>query len=69
MALKRSASDISDQTIKFWQQRTGKKLSRDEAREVIMNVSGFMSVLCDWDRTSLEDAARLIRDSKPEENL
>jgi len=37
------------ETISFWQKRTGKTLSRVEAVEAIANVSNFFRVLAEWD--------------------
>ena len=48
--MKNDASDIIEQTLNFWGKRTGKDLSREEAREMVANVSGFFQVLAEWDR-------------------
>jgi hypothetical protein len=44
--------DILKQTIAFWGKRTGQKISREEARQMVGNVSGFFQVLAEWDRTA-----------------
>ena len=47
--------DVLDQTIAFWSQRTGQVLSREDARQIVVNVSGFFQVLEEWAR---RDASR-----------
>lgn len=45
----RRSEDILDKTIAFWQPRTSRRLSREDARQMIENVSGFFSVLAEWE--------------------
>ena len=40
----------------FWGERTGKSFSREEAREMVANVSGFFQVLAEWDRKARMEA-------------
>jgi hypothetical protein len=42
--------DLIDQTIAIWQKRTERKLTREDGREIIENISGFFSILQEWDR-------------------
>src|SRR3974390_1167647 len=42
--------DFIDQTIAIWQKRTERKLTREDGREIIENISGFFSILQEWDR-------------------
>jgi hypothetical protein len=44
------AGDFIDQTIAIWQKRTERKLTREDGREIIENISGFFSVLQEWER-------------------
>ena len=44
------AGDLIDQTIAIWQKRTERKLTREDGREIIENISGFFSVLQEWER-------------------
>lgn len=39
-----------EETIAFWQKRTGKIITREDAREMIVNISGFFRVLDEWDK-------------------
>ena len=41
--------DFADDTIEFWQSRMRRDLSREDARQIAENVSGFFGVLLDWD--------------------
>ena len=51
--------DFIDQTIAIWQKRTERKLTREDGREIIENISGFFSVLQEWERN--ERAAEIAR--------
>jgi hypothetical protein len=51
--------DFIDQTIAIWQKRTERKLTREDGREIIENISGFFSVLQEWEQK--ERAAECAR--------
>ena len=40
--------DLIDRTLETWQPRVDHPLSRDDARQIIENVSGFFSILAEW---------------------
>ena len=40
--------DLIDRTLETWQQRVDHPLTRDDARQIIENVSGFFSILAEW---------------------
>ena len=40
--------DLIDRTLETWQPRIDHPLSRDDARQIIDNVSGFFSILAEW---------------------
>jgi len=46
--------DFADDTIEFWQPRMRRDLSREDARQIAENVSGFFRVLLDWDAVHRE---------------
>lgn len=48
--VKKEHPDILKKTMAFWGERTGKSFSREEAREMVANISGFFQVLAEWDR-------------------
>jgi len=43
--------DLVGQTQKVWQPRLGRELSREDARQIAANITGFFSVLAEWWRT------------------
>jgi hypothetical protein len=43
-------SEFLDETIAFWQPRAKRTLTREDAREIIENLTGFFRVLDEWDR-------------------
>ena len=45
-------SEFLDKTITFWQPRTTRKLTREDARQMIENATGFFRVLAEWDAKS-----------------
>ena len=42
--------EIIEQTIAFWRERTGQEYSQEDARQIVANVSGFFTVLAEWER-------------------
>jgi hypothetical protein len=42
--------DFLEETRAFWQSRTDRMLTREDAREIIENMTGFFRVLLEWDR-------------------
>jgi hypothetical protein len=48
--MQKQAPDILNHTIAFWNVRSGQEFSQEEAREMVANVSGFFTVLAEWER-------------------
>jgi hypothetical protein len=46
---KRPEDGAIEQTIAFWNEKIGAKFSREDAREMVVNVSEFFRVLAEWD--------------------
>jgi hypothetical protein len=47
----RAANDnLIDRTIAVWEPRRGRQISREEARQIAENVTGFFSILHEWYR-------------------
>lgn len=44
-----SDKELIEQTITFWQPRSARELTREDARQMIENVTGFFQVLAEWD--------------------
>jgi hypothetical protein len=42
--------DFIDQTIAICQTRTERRLTREDGREIIENITGFFTILQEWER-------------------
>ncbi len=40
--------DLIDRTRKVWKTRIGRDLSREDARQIAENVTGFFGILAEW---------------------
>jgi hypothetical protein len=50
----RAANDnLIDQTIALWQSRLQRDLSREDARQIVENVTGFFNILTEWSRAEV----------------
>lgn len=45
-----SEKDFIQETIDFWEKRAGMKFTREDARQMIENVTGYFRILNEWDR-------------------
>jgi hypothetical protein len=52
-----------DETIKFWQPQSERILTREDAREMVENVTGFFNILHEW-----YEAERLTEQASDEIN-
>jgi hypothetical protein len=50
--------NLIDRTIAVWQTRLGCEISREEARQIAENVTGFFSILHEWSRAELPAGKR-----------
>ena len=48
---------LIDRTIETWQPRFDRELSREDARQIVENVTGFFSILAEWSRAEAPDPA------------
>src|SRR5262245_55174828 len=48
-------SPLIDGTLEFWQPKTTRRLSREDAREIVENLTGFFLLLTEWE---LQDRKR-----------
>ncbi len=53
--MEKNEQDVIEQTVEFWKKRTGRDITREDAREMIHNVSGFFQILAEWDRKNRND--------------
>ncbi len=49
--------NLIDRTRKVWQPRLGRDLSREDARQIAENVTGFFSILAEWSRAEMPSPA------------
>ena len=49
---------LIDEALEIFQPRTSKRLSREDGREIYVNLTGFFRVLQSWERAEREQAAR-----------
>jgi hypothetical protein len=42
--------DFIDETVAIWQKRTTRRLTREDGREIVENMTGFFRILLEWDR-------------------
>jgi hypothetical protein len=45
--------NLIDRTRKVWEPRLGRNLSREDARQIAENVTGFFAILAEWSRAQL----------------
>jgi hypothetical protein len=48
---------LIDDTITVFQQRSCRRLSREDAREITENITGFFTVLAEWSRQEKSDGS------------
>jgi hypothetical protein len=59
-SVKPSCSEINnliDRTRQVWQPRLGRDLSREDARQIAENVTGFFARLAEWSRAEMRSPA------------
>jgi hypothetical protein len=49
--------NLIDRTIGLWQPRSRRDLSREDARQIVENITGFFSILHEWSRAETATAA------------
>jgi hypothetical protein len=62
-SLRKLSAAYEAETIALWEQRAGRRLSREDAREIVENVTGFFQVLQEWDRAERMAASLGTKDS------
>jgi hypothetical protein len=46
--LSTSKDDLIEQTLRVWQPRLGRRLSREDGRQIVENITGFFGLLAEW---------------------
>jgi hypothetical protein len=49
--------NMIDRTREVWKPRLGRDLSREDARQIAENVTGFFSILAEWSRAEMSAPA------------
>ena len=49
--------NLIDRTIETWQPRLDRDLSREDARQIVENVTSFFSILAEWSRAESREPA------------
>jgi hypothetical protein len=45
--------NVIDRTREVWKPRLGRDLSREDARQIVENVTGFFAILAEWSRAEM----------------
>jgi hypothetical protein len=54
MKLPHAANDnLIDRTREVWKPLLGRDLSREDARQIVENVTGFFAILAEWSRAEI----------------
>ena len=51
--------DLIDRTRQVWRPRLGRDLSREDARQIVENVTGFFALLAEWSRAEMPSPAKV----------
>ena len=54
--------NLINRTLAMWKPRHGRELSREDARQIVENVTGFFAILQEWSRAEIPGAANDNRD-------
>ena len=49
--------DLTRRTRQVWQPRLGRDVTREDARQIAANVTGFFSLLAEWSRAEMPSPA------------
>ena len=50
----RYSKELLEKTIRVWQPLGEEKLTEEDAREIVENLTGFFSLLGEWERENVE---------------
>ena len=53
--------NLIDRTLELWQPRLRRELSREDARQILENVTGFFSLLSQWSKSETASPASDVR--------
>ena len=58
-----SQDNLIDDTLRVWQPRTARRLTREDARQIAENTVGFFRIIQEWAAKDLEVDGRPVRRS------
>ena len=61
--------NLIDRTIELWQPRLRRELSREDARQIVENVTGFFSLLSQWSESETAPPASDVRPYRLERSV
>ena len=56
--------ELIGRTREVWQPRLGRDLSREDARQIAENVTGFFSILAEWSRAEMRPPGERYRQAR-----
>jgi hypothetical protein len=59
--MRESGKQFIDDTLELWRSRTSRVLSREDAREIVENVTGFFKILAEWETAGQHIASQLTK--------
>ena len=45
--------NLIDRTREVWKPRLGRNLTREDARQIVENITGFFAILAEWSRVEM----------------
>ena len=55
--MRMTKQELTEHTIAVWQPRHRRRLSKEDAREITENITGFFAILAEWSRQEGRDGA------------
>jgi hypothetical protein len=53
--MKKSEDNLIDRTLEVWQPRNAQRLSDEDARAILENVTGFFTLLLEWETSEQQE--------------
>ena len=67
--MRMTKQELTEHTIAVWQQRSPRQLTKEDAREITENLTGFFAILAEWSRNEAHDHAATAADRAKRKNL
>lgn len=63
---RRLSDELVEDARRIFQRRTGRKLTAEDARQILENLIGFFSILHEWDRAGASETRRGCQENDPD---